>query len=90
MKELRKIKDDTVKKEKQINKIQQKVNSMKDDIRMLNMKISENEKINENLRGSISLLRKHINFLANKFKMADYVNGKIILNISNMYQEHPQ
>ena len=89
MKELQLIKDDTVKKEKMISQYQQKVNSMKDDIRMLNMKITETEKINDNMRSSICLLRKHINVLNNKFKMADYVNGKVIMNIANMYQEHP-
>ena len=89
MKELQLIKDDTVKKEKLISQFQQKVNAMKDDIRMLNMKITETEKTNENLRSSICLLKKHINVLNSKFKMADYVNGKVIMNIANMYQDHP-
>ena len=40
MKELQLIKDDTFKQEKMISQYQQKVNDMKDDIRMLNMKIT--------------------------------------------------
>ena len=84
-KDLAKVKDEIVQKEKEISSTKGEISILQEKIKKMNKMIFDMEKSNDNLRNQISIVKKHSDILRTKIEITDKNNNEVILGMASIF-----